>query len=148
MWHQLLLIRGAVILPARPDFRSAVTVEGDQAVLSEIMKIVISAPACRRPLLTSHGRQVCLDVATVPPLLLGRSKKQRSPDSMVPTVWVRISSASQDTDDTGRSVYEQHSVPRTLVVKDLRLSTVCEFHVRVRLYSTLVRHPRQVVKVL
>ena len=58
-----LIIRNAVILPVRPDFRGTVTVEGDRAVLSEIMQIVISAVAgfrffvTRMLLLRGRGRR-------------------------------------------------------------------------------------------
>ena len=70
---------------------------------------------------------------------------------IVGTDWVRIGSASTDIDDTGRGVYEQHSDDQRrllFVVEDLRLSTVYEFRVRVKFCSTLLRHPRQVVRVL
>ena len=91
---------------------------------------------------------MCLDLATVPPLLLGRERigyevwarnilwNGTGGESMVLTVGVCISSASTDIDDTGRGVYEQHSDDQgrlLFVVEDLRLSTVCEFHVWVRL---------------
>ena len=55
---------------------------------------------------------------------------------IVETDWVRISTASTDIDDTGRGVYEQHSDDQgrlLFVVEDLRLFSVYEFRVRVRL---------------
>ena len=57
--------------------------------------------------------QMCLDLATVPPLFVERRTHRKSLgaqrplerhwcDGMVLTDWVRISSASTDIDDTGR----------------------------------------------
>ena len=73
---------------------------------AELLSLLTLAPACKRPLLASNGRQMCLDLATVPPLFVERrTLRVRSLDALHPlerhwcdgmvlNVWVRISSAS------------------------------------------------------